>query len=229
MEQLSQNLINYLSQNWQIIKMHKKIIGASLLLGFILGVVVGYWYFYRQLEISDRSLHAALQDNQALKGANTDLAATSRDQKLQIQSLGDQITAERDQKSELQKALAEATKKTLPAEIGAVETKLFLQYPGDGTAPTQLSGEANLHRWYSAENRLYVSYPDEQGQMRLKLGINTNLVWIFERPTTFNQPIITFSGGELPEYEVKDTTQKYVFVSFSNRIPKGILELSLKQ
>jgi hypothetical protein len=140
----------------------------------------------------------------------------------QIQLLGEQLAATRQHITELRET-------PQPPKPTKIDTILVLQYSGGEETPVQLA-DSNLHRWYSLENILSIHKLSDIGvEERSKTATITNLLWIFHQPISYKQPLVSFSGGSLPRYEVKDRTDRYVLFAFSGQIPRGVLELSLKQ
>ena len=86
----------------------------------------------------------------------------------------------------------------------------------------------NLFRWYSLVNtvQLDVITPEQHEPRQYNV---VNLVWLFDKPTTYIQADVTFSGSDLPEYEIKDQSLRSLIVSFKGRLPAGVLTLTLRQ
>lgn len=114
-----------------------------------------------------------------------------------------------------------------PVLVRTIPTELVLEFSGSSVPPKELS-QKNVFRWYSLINtvQLEVINPDNHESRRFDI---VNLIWIFDKPTTYIQADVSFSGVDLPEYEIKDQSLRSLIVSFKGQVPRGVLTLSLRQ
>src|SRR5258706_15171065 len=114
-----------------------------------------------------------------------------------------------------------------------VESRLSLQFPIDDEYPTG-SGEANVADWYAFRNSIsYVPGADDktvkpQDQM-LKLMADVSWSWlivvIFDQPTQYSRIDVTFTGGQLPYYQIARQNPRYAIIHVQGRIPAGQMDI----
>jgi hypothetical protein len=114
-----------------------------------------------------------------------------------------------------------------------VESRLSLQFPIDDEYPTG-SGEANVADWYAFRNSInYTPGADDktgkpQDQM-LKLLTDVSWSWlivvVFDQPTQYSRIDVTFTGGQLPYYQIARQNPRYAIIHVQGRIPAGQMDI----
>jgi hypothetical protein len=114
-----------------------------------------------------------------------------------------------------------------------VESRLSLQFPIDDEYPTG-SGEANVADWYAFRNSIsYVPSADDktvkpQDQM-LKLMADVSWSWlivvVFDQPTQYSRIDVTFTGGQLPYFQIARQNPRYAIIHVQGRIPAGQMDI----
>jgi hypothetical protein len=123
----------------------------------------------------------------------------------------------------------------LPAvpSTGYVESRLSLQFPADDEYPTG-SGEANVADWYALRNSISYTPPSDEKtgkppDQMLKLLTDVSWSWLivvaFDHPTQYSRIDITFTGGELPYYQIARQNPRYAIIHVHGRIPAGQMEI----
>jgi hypothetical protein len=116
---------------------------------------------------------------------------------------------------------------------GYVESRLSLQFPIDDEYPTG-AGEANVADWYAFRNSISYTPPaDEkagkQSDQMLKLLTDVSWSWLivvaFDRPTQYSRLDVTFTGGELPYYQIARQNPHYAIIHVQGRIPAGQMDI----
>jgi hypothetical protein len=128
--------------------------------------------------------------------------------------------------------LAAAPQPAAPA-TRYVESRLSLQFPIDDEYPTG-SGEANVADWYASRNSIsYTPGADDktgkpQDQM-LKLLTDVSWSWLivvaFDQPTQYSRIDVTFTGGQLPYYQIARQNPHYAIIHVQGRIPAGQMDI----
>jgi hypothetical protein len=132
--------------------------------------------------------------------------------------------------------VAESPQPTAPS-TRYVESRLSLQFPIDDEQPTG-SGEANVADWYAFRNSIsYTPGADEktgkpQDQM-LKLLTDVSWSWlivvVFDRPTEYSRIEVTFTGGQLPYYQIARQNPRYAIIHVQGRIPAGQMDITASE
>ena len=120
-----------------------------------------------------------------------------------------------------------------PPEARYVESRLSLQFPIDDEYPTG-SDTANVADWYAFRNSIsYVPDAEEKtGKSQdelLKLVSDVSWSWLivvaFDQPTRYAHLDVSFTGGQLPSYEVTRQDPHYAVIHVQGRIPPGQMEI----
>ena len=117
------------------------------------------------------------------------------------------------------------------------ESRLSLQFPIDDEYPTG-SGEANVADWYAFRNSInYTPGADDktgkpQDQM-LKLLTDVSWSWlivvVFDQPTQYSRIDVTFTGGQLPYYQIARQNPRYAIIHVQGRIPAGQMDITASE
>jgi hypothetical protein len=114
-----------------------------------------------------------------------------------------------------------------------VETRLSLQFPIDDEYPTG-SGEANVADWYALRNSISYTPPADEktgkpSDQMLKLLTDVSWSWLivvaFDRPTQYSRIDVTFTGGQLPYYQIARQNPRYAIIHVQGRIPAGQMDI----
>jgi hypothetical protein len=121
----------------------------------------------------------------------------------------------------------------VPSSAGYVESRLSLQFPIDDEYPTG-AGEANVADWYTFRNSISYTPPadDKTGKpsdQMLKLLTDVSWSWLivvaFDRPTQYSRIDVTFTGGQLPYYQIARQNPHYAVIHVQGRIPAGQMDI----
>jgi len=120
-----------------------------------------------------------------------------------------------------------------PPAAGYVESRLSLQFPIDDEYPTG-AGEANVSDWYAFRNSISYTPPAEEKtgkppDQMLKLLTDVSWSWLivvaFDRPTQYSRIDVTFTGGQLPYYQIARQNPHYAIIHVQGRIPAGQMDI----
>ena len=127
-----------------------------------------------------------------------------------------------------------------PAELaspGYVESRLSLQFPIDDEYPTS-SAATNVFDWYALRNSInYVPAAGEKldkPQNRL-LKLLTDVSWswlivvVFDQPSQYSRIDVTFTGGQLPYYQIARQNPRYAIIHVQGRIPAGQMDITTSE
>jgi hypothetical protein len=126
-----------------------------------------------------------------------------------------------------------------PAPEGSryIETRLSLQFPIDDEYPTGSDG-ANVADWYAFRNSIsYVpaagEKTDKAQDQKLKLLADVSWSWLiviaFDQPTRYSRINVSFTGGELPYYQIARQDPHYAVIHVQGRIPAGQMEITTSE
>jgi len=128
--------------------------------------------------------------------------------------------------------LTAPTQPAAPA-TGYVESRLSLQFPIDDESPTG-SGEANVADWYALRNSISCTPPADEktgkpSDQMLKLLTDVSWSWLiviaFDRPTQYSRIDVTFTGGQLPYYQIARQNPRYAIIHVQGHIPAGQMDI----
>ena len=136
-------------------------------------------------------------------------------------------------------ATAESPGPPQPAPDGPryIETRLSLQFPIDDEYPTGSDG-ANVADWYAFRNSIsYVpgagEKTDKAQDQKLKLLADVSWSWLiviaFDQPTRYSRINVSFTGGELPYYQIARQDPHYAVIHVQGRIPAGQMEITTSE
>ena len=136
-------------------------------------------------------------------------------------------------------ATPEAPAPPQPAPEGPryIETRLSLQFPIDDEYPTGSDG-ANVADWYAFRNSIsYVpaagEKTDKAQDQKLKLLADVSWSWLiviaFDQPTRYSRINVSFTGGELPYYQIARQDPHYAVIHVQGRIPAGQMEITTSE
>ena len=118
-----------------------------------------------------------------------------------------------------------------------VESRLSLQFPIDDEYPIG-SDEANVADWYAFRNSIsYMPGAEEktgktQDQM-LKLLADVSWSWLivvaFDQPTRYSRIEVSFTGGQLPYYQIARQGPHYAVIHVQGRIPAGQMDITTRE
>ncbi|HVH80260.1 MAG TPA: hypothetical protein VM782_12770 [Stellaceae bacterium] len=123
------------------------------------------------------------------------------------------------------------------AAPGYVESRISLQFPIDDEYPIGSDG-VNVADWYAFRNSISYSpganeklaKPQEQ---TLKLLADVSWSWLiviaFEQPTRYGKINVSFTGGELPYYQIARQDPHYAVIHVQGRIPPGQMEITTSE
>jgi hypothetical protein len=118
-----------------------------------------------------------------------------------------------------------------------IETRLSLQFPIDDEYPTGSDG-ANVADWYAFRNSIsYVpaagEKTDKAQDQKLKLLADVSWSWLiviaFDQPTRYSRINVSFTGGELPYYQIARQDPHYAVIHVQGRIPAGQMEITTSE
>jgi len=118
-----------------------------------------------------------------------------------------------------------------------IETRLSLQFPIDDEYPTGSDG-ANVADWYAFRNSIsYVpgagEKTDKAQDQKLKLLADVSWSWLiviaFDQPTRYSRINVSFTGGELPYYQIARQDPHYTVIHVQGRIPAGQMEITTSE
>src|SRR5256885_15865592 len=118
-----------------------------------------------------------------------------------------------------------------------VETRLSLQFPIDDEYPSGSEG-ANVADWYAFRNSIsYAPGPgektDKAQDQKLKLLADVSWSWLiviaFDQPTRYSRLNVSFTGGELPYYQIARQDPHYAVIHVQGRIPAGQMEITTSE
>ncbi len=104
--------------------------------------------------------------------------------------------------------------RTAPIEVpppSKVPTDLRLQFNGGDTLPLSVD-QHNIWRWYALTT--VFKGLDEKTKTFVEMGRTWTVFMTFDKPVNFTQIRIDASGGKLPTYEVKDSTNRSAVIVF---------------
>jgi hypothetical protein len=111
-----------------------------------------------------------------------------------------------------------------PTSVADNPTYLKLQFDGGNTLPLATDSK-NVWRWYALWNNASIAITDPATKSTTNFG---NHFWIvaitFDRPINYGQVKIDGNGMILPQREVKDFSQRTIFVVFSGTM-NGIVTI----
>ena len=136
-------------------------------------------------------------------------------------------------------AIPEPAAPPQPAPEGPryIETRLSLQFPIDDEYPTGSDG-ANVADWYAFRNSIsYVpgagEKADKAQDQKLKLLADVSWSWLiviaFDQPTRYSRINVSFTGGELPYYQIARQDPHYAVIHVQGRIPAGQMEITTSE
>jgi hypothetical protein len=120
---------------------------------------------------------------------------------------------------------------------GYVESRLSLQFPIDDEYPSGSDG-ANVADWYAFRNSIsYAPGPgektDKAQDQKLKLLADVSWSWLiviaFDQPTRYSRLNVSFTGGELPYYQIARQDPHYAVIHVQGRIPAGQMEITTSE
>ena len=118
-----------------------------------------------------------------------------------------------------------------------IETRLSLQFPIDDEYPTGSDG-VNVADWYAFRNSIsYVpgagEKTDKAQDQKLKLLADVSWSWLiviaFDQPTRYSRINVSFTGGELPYYQIARQDPHYAVIHVQGRIPAGQMEITTSE
>jgi hypothetical protein len=118
-----------------------------------------------------------------------------------------------------------------------VETRLSLQFPIDDEYPSGSEG-ANVADWYAFRNSIsYAPGPgektDKAQDQKLKLLADVSWSWLiviaFDQPTRYSRLNVSFTGGELPYFQIARQDPHYAVIHVQGRIPAGQMEITTSE
>ena len=105
-------------------------------------------------------------------------------------------------------------------QLSPIPTQVSLQFFASGTPPLMLS-QKNLYRWYALNGDL------RNGNTLARI---VTVTWLFDKPTYYKQiEIRSLQNIPLPQYEVKDSNDRYAIIAFMGTVPDGAIEFELRQ
>jgi hypothetical protein len=105
----------------------------------------------------------------------------------------------------------------------ADEAELILHYYGDDRAPSRLSA-TNIWRWY---NLKYITVGIEQLTGAVHRHSMSALFLTFDHPVNTTSLEISSPDMKLPLHEVKEFTNRYAIIGFTDEIPSGTLNIKV--
>ena len=90
----------------------------------------------------------------------------------------------------------------------------------------------NINTWYALFSpRIVITIKNSGGKLLPEKAVSPK-TWtvflLFEKPIKYRQLVVTFSGGVLPPYEVKQQSSRFAIISVSDDIPAGELYIYAK-
>jgi hypothetical protein len=101
--------------------------------------------------------------------------------------------------------------------------ELTLQIYGDERAPMRLSYN-NIWRWYYLRNIMVIIGKETGKEVKHVIG---NLYLSFDHPVKVGTLEVSAHGFILPSYEVKEFTNRYAIIVFSDELPGGNLQVKV--
>jgi hypothetical protein len=120
---------------------------------------------------------------------------------------------------------------------GYVESRLSLQFPIDDEYPIG-SDATNVADWYAFRNSISYSPGANEKlakaqEQTLKLLADVSWSWLiviaFEQPTRYGKINVSFTGGELPYYQIARQDPHYAVIHVQGRIPPGQMEITTSE
>ncbi len=108
------------------------------------------------------------------------------------------------------------------ASVSDVPTRLRLQFNGGNTMPTGIE-QKNIWRWYALTT--VVSGLNPKTHKIQEGGRDWILFMIFDKPVNYNEVHVDANGGNLPLYDVKDSTAREAIVVFNGPLAGVIINV----
>lgn len=102
---------------------------------------------------------------------------------------------------------------------------LRLHLYGDERVPTVVSSN-NVWRWYYLRN--IIKGITKKGKLPETIGTITILFISFDRPVKVTTLEVSSSDIKLPTHEVKEFNNRFAIIVFSNALPTGTLEVTVR-
>ena len=102
---------------------------------------------------------------------------------------------------------------------------LHLHLYGDERVPTLISSN-NVWRWYYLRN--IIKGVTKKGKLPETIGTITILFISFDRPVKVTTLEVRSSDTRLPTHEVKEFNNRFAIIVFSDALPMGTLEVTVK-
>ena len=110
-----------------------------------------------------------------------------------------------------------------------VQTNLRLEFFADQRPPRELY-QSNIGTWYAIWNpSAGISQIDNEGKeisRQVVVPKTWSLFLLFMKPVRYRQILLSASGGDIPNYEIKQSNAKFAIIQIYGDVPKGILEMN---